>query len=216
VRETETRVKQPSAPALSLPETPSALSPWQLRPNDHSIALHAQTSPARLHPGPALPPAAGPRKPRPATPDRSPAANGQTTSARTADRALWVILSRICRDWRRHLVVVQPDTVIRWHRLGWRLYWRQKSRARRVGRPIAEPEVRTLIRRLSQQNPLWGAPRIHDELLKLGFEIVEATVARYMIKRPGPPSQSWRTFVRNHLTEIVAIDFFTVPTLGCS
>jgi putative transposase len=102
---------------------------------------------------------------------------------RTADRALWVILSRICRDWRR------------------------KSRPQRAGRPLAEPEVRALIRRLSQQNPPWGAPRIHGELLKLGYEIVETTVAKYMIRRPGPPSQSWHTFVRNHLAEIVGASF---------
>lgn len=131
---------------------------------------------------------------------------------RAADRAFWVLLSRVCQDWRRNLLVVQPDTVIRWHRLGWRLYWRCRSRPRRVGRPVAEPEVRALIRQLSLENPFWGAPHIHGELLKLGYEIAEATVAKYMVKPPGPPSQSWLTFVRNHLSEIAAIDFFTVPT----
>ena len=131
---------------------------------------------------------------------------------RSSDRALWVSLSRICQDWRRHLVVVQPDTVIRWYRLGWRLFWRHRSRQRRRGRPVVEAEVRALIRQLSRENPLWGAPRIHGELIKLGYEIVEATVAKYMVRPPGPPSQTWRTFVRNHLSEIAAIDFFTVPT----
>jgi transposase InsO family protein len=131
---------------------------------------------------------------------------------RTADRALWVLLCRIFGDWRRHLTIVQPETVIRWHRLGWRLYWRRKCQRRRPDRPLVEAEVRALIHRLSIENPLWGAPRIHGELLKLGYEIAEATVAKYMARRPGSPSQSWRTFVRNHLHEIVAIDFFTVPT----
>ena len=131
---------------------------------------------------------------------------------RATDRALWVLLRRICHEWRRHLLVIQPDTVVRWHRLGWRLYWRRRSRRRRPGRPAAGSEVRALIRRLSLENPLWGAPRVHGELLKLGYELAEGTVAKYMVKQPGPPSQSWRTFVRNHLAEAVTIDFFTVPT----
>lgn len=130
-----------------------------------------------------------------------------------ADRALWVLLLRSLGRWHRCLTIVQPDTVIRWHRLGWRIFWRHKSRARRRGRPLADSEVRALIRRLSLENPIWGAPRIHGELLKLGYEVTEATVAKYMVKSPGPAGQSWRTFLRNHLHEIAAIDFFTVPTV---
>lgn len=95
-----------------------------------------------------------------------------------ADLALWVLLSRILGQWRRCLTVVQPDTVIRWHRLGWRLLWRYRSRVKRRGRLLVDPEVRALIRQLSLENPLWGAPRILGELLKLGYEVAEATVAR--------------------------------------
>ena len=127
------------------------------------------------------------------------------------DRILWVILSRVWPDWRGSLAIVQPKTVVAWHRKGWRLYWRWKSRGR--GRPAVSAEVRHLIRRMSRENPLWGAPRIHGELLKLGYEVSEATAAKYMVKGPRPPSPTWRTFIRNHFSEIAAIDFFTVPTL---
>jgi len=126
------------------------------------------------------------------------------------DRLFWVILSTTWLDWREALHIVQPETVIRWHRQGFRYYWRWKSRRR--GRPKVDLQVRELIRRMCRANPLWGAPRIHGELLKLGIEVSEATVSKYMIKRRGPPSQTWRTFLDNHGKEIIALDFFTVPT----
>jgi len=107
---------------------------------------------------------------------------------------------------------VQPDTILRWHRAGFRAYWRWKSRGQ-PGRPKIDRELRELIRRMSKENQLCGAPRIHGELLKLGFEIAESTVSKYMIKRRGPPSQSWRTFLRNHADAIAAIDLCVVPTL---
>ena len=137
--------------------------------------------------------------------------NAKRPRLRPSDRALWALLSRILPDWRRHLAIVQPDTVIRWHRAGWRLYWRWRSDPGR-GRPKVSAEVRALIRRMSLENPLWGAPRIHGELLKLGYDICESTIAKYMVRRPGPPSQTWQTFIRNHMTEIVAMDFLTVHT----
>src|SRR2546421_7774193 len=108
--------------------------------------------------------------------------------------------------------VVQPDTILRWHRGGFRAYWRWKSRGR-PGRPRVSRELRELIQRMSKENPLWGAPRIHGELLKLGFEIAESTVSKYMIRRRGPPSQTWRTFLRNHADTIAAIDLCVVPTV---
>jgi transposase InsO family protein len=126
------------------------------------------------------------------------------------DRFFWVVLSRIWVDWRESLHIVQPETVVRWHRQGFRYYWRWKSRRR--GRPRIDPEIRQLIRRMSRANPLWGAPRIHGELLKLGIDVSEATVSKYMIKRCGPPSQTWRTFLANHAKDTIALDFFTVPT----
>jgi len=110
----------------------------------------------------------------------------------------------------RALVIVQPDTVIRWHRKGFRLFWTWKSR-RRLGRPTVSPDVRTLIRTMSDANPLWGAPRIHGELLKLGVAISQASVAKYMMRR-RPPSPTWRIFLANHVTQLTAADFFVVPT----
>lgn len=126
------------------------------------------------------------------------------------DRLFWVVLSRIWPGWREALHIVQPETVIRWHRQGFRYYWHWKSRGR--GRPKIDAEIRSLIQRMCRANSLWGAPRIHGELLKLGIDVSEATVSKYMVKRRGPPSQTWRAFLDNHAKELIALDFFTVPT----
>jgi putative transposase len=130
----------------------------------------------------------------------------------TTDRCVWVMLSRLWTGWRTALVIVKPETVIAWHRQGFRLWWNWKSR-RRIGRPTVTADVRTLIRTMAQANPRWGAPRIHGELLKLGIDVCQATVAKYMGRRRQPPSQTWRTFLRNHIGQIVAADFFVVPTV---
>lgn len=129
------------------------------------------------------------------------------------DKAFWVVLCRKWKNWRRPLALVRPQTVIAWHRKGWRLFWRWKSRPKEVGRPRIPYEVIELIKRMSRENPTWGAPRIHGELMKLGYFVCESTVARYMIKRRGRPTQNWKTFIRNHIGETAAIDFLTVPTV---
>jgi transposase InsO family protein len=128
------------------------------------------------------------------------------------DRVFWLWLARSWDGWRDSLIVVKPATVVRWHRQGFKYYWAWKSR-HKGGRPAIDPEVRDLIRRISRANPLWGAPRIHGELLKLGIDLSETTVAKYMIRHPKPPSPSWRAFLDNHLRDLVSIDFFTVPTV---
>ena len=128
-----------------------------------------------------------------------------------ADRLLWVWFSRAWTEWRAALVIVKPDTVIAWHRQGFRLFWTWQSR-RRVGRPTVPLAVRTLIRTMSEANPRWGAPRIHGELLILGVDIGQASVGKYMVRHRRPPSQSWRTFLANHMGQLMAADFFVVPT----
>jgi putative transposase len=128
-----------------------------------------------------------------------------------ADRWLWVVLSRVWTEWRAALFIVKPETAIAWHRRGFRVWWTWKSR-HRMGRPAVPADVRSLIRTMAQANPLWGAPRIHGELLKLGIDVSQATVAKYMGRRREPPSQTWQTFLRNHVDQIVAADFFVVPT----
>ena len=131
---------------------------------------------------------------------------------RQRDRIFWVWMARLWTGWRSALILVQPDTVVRWHRRGFRLYWRWKSR--NSGRPKVAPEIRRLIRRMSLENPLWGTPRIQAELRLLGYDVAESTVAKYMVKRrPGPPSQSWRAFLKNHMDCTAACDFFVVPTV---
>src|SRR5262249_4723309 len=112
------------------------------------------------------------------------------------------------------VMIVKAETVIAWHRQGFRLFWRWKSR-RRNGRAPVAPDVRALMRTMSQENLLWGAPRIHGELLKLGIDVSQTTVAKYMARRRRPPSQTWRTFLANHVHQIVAADFFVVPTARC-
>ncbi len=132
---------------------------------------------------------------------------------RRRDRILWVWLSRLWADWQSSLVIVKPETVVGWHRQGFKLYWRWKSRSGKVGRPKIEAEVRRLIRRMSQENPLWGVPRIQSELALLGYQVAESTVAKYMPRHRMPPSQTWRTFLENHVGVIAGIDFFAVHTV---
>ena len=110
------------------------------------------------------------------------------------------------------MVLVKPATVIQWHRKGFRLYWRWRSRSDRLGRPKTPSEIRNLIRQMSIPNPLWGAPRIHGELLKLGIVVSQATVGKYMPWRPKVPSLTWRSFLRNHMSDMVAVDMFVVAT----
>ncbi len=133
---------------------------------------------------------------------------------RIRDRIFWVILSRFWKDWKDVLIVVSPKTVIGWHRKGFKLFWTWKSRKRTPGRPRIAMEVRKLIKKMALDNPTWGAPRIHGELLMLGIKIDQATVSIYLKKyRPGkPPSQTWRTFLKNHMHNTFATDFFIVPT----
>jgi len=128
------------------------------------------------------------------------------------DRAFWMWLSKRWAGWRKALHVVRPETVIRWHRQGFRAFWTWKSRPGRTGRPPIGSEPAHLIRTMAHANPLWGAPRIHGELLKLGFEVSQRTVARLMPRRRKPPSQTWRTFLQNHVLDLVSVDFFVVPT----
>ena len=130
-----------------------------------------------------------------------------------SDRALMVWLTWLWPSLIGLARVVEPDTILRWHRAGFRAYWRWRSGGR-PGRPKIDRELRDLIRQMSKDNALWGAPRIHGELLKLGFEVAESTVSKYLVKRRGPPSQSWRTFLRNHADAIVAIDPRGVPTIS--
>src|SRR5471030_902754 len=129
------------------------------------------------------------------------------------DRWFLIQLYRWFPSILKVLTIVQPETLVRWHRAGFRRYWRWKSRPR-GGRPQIETDLRALIRRMSMENPLWGAPRIHCELLKLGFEVAQSSVVKYMVKRGGPPSQGWCTFLRNHAPDIAAMDLFVVPTIG--
>jgi putative transposase len=132
---------------------------------------------------------------------------------RTTDRLFWVGLARVWAGWKQSLVIVTPDTVLRWQRRRFREHWAKFSGRPTVGRPPVNADIIALVRKMAAANPLWGAPRIHGGLLKLGIEVAERTVSRLIPKRRTPPSQTWRTFLANHLQDLVSIDFFTVPTV---
>jgi hypothetical protein len=157
---------------------------------------------------------AGSGNPDPTAADQSASPAGTDTTAPQQYRSVSVCLALSLlplRPWRD--CDVRPETIIRWHRAGFRAYWRWRSR-NHVGRPKVSAELRTLIGEMSRANPLWGAPHIHGELLKLGFEVAQSTVARYMCRHSRPPSQGWRTFLSNHADGIAAVDLFVLPTLA--
>lgn len=132
------------------------------------------------------------------------------------DRWFWIAMAGHWKSWRKFLFVVHPDTVVRWQRQRFRAYWAQLSSrpTKKLGRPRIDEQIRELIQTMAGANPLWGAPRIHGELLKLGIEVSERTVSRVLRTTKRPPSQTWKTFLQNHMGEIVATDFFTVPTVS--
>ncbi|MHC4898439.1 MAG: integrase core domain-containing protein [Planctomycetota bacterium] len=130
-----------------------------------------------------------------------------------SDRIFWILMRRLLDSWRETLLIVKPETVIKWHRKGWKYYWRRKSQRGTPGRPKIDPEVIELIRRMSRDNITWGAPKIQSELALLGRTVAVFTVAKYMIRPPKEPSQNWRTFLANHMSVAAACDFFVVPTL---
>lgn len=129
------------------------------------------------------------------------------------DRLFWILLSIVWGNWKSALTIVSPETVIKWHRQGFKLFWKWKSRKRGLGRPKIDKEIRSLIRNMSIENPLLGAPRIQAELKLLGYDVAESTVRKYRARNQTPPSQTWRTFLKNHMGQTAAIDFFTIPTL---
>ena len=130
-----------------------------------------------------------------------------------SDRIFWILVRRLLDTWRDTLMIVKPETVVAWHRKGWRYYWDCKSKQGKPGRPPIDSEIIELIRRMSRDNATWGAPRIQSELALLGHEIAESTVAKYMVRHKKEPSQTWRTFLANHMSVAAACDFFVVPTL---
>ncbi len=133
---------------------------------------------------------------------------------RRSDRLFWVWLSKAWAGWRTAVIMVTPDTVLRWQRRRFRAHWRRLAGRPTMGRPPVDAQIIALVTRMAAANPLWGAPRIHGELLKLGIDAAERTISRLIRRRPPRPSQIWRTFLTNHVRDLVSIDFVTVPTAG--
>jgi hypothetical protein len=157
---------------------------------------------------------AGGRDPGASPPTECPAAQiAEAATFSTIDRLVFAGLYGLAADVLSALAIARPETVIRWHRAGFRLYWRWRSKSP-GGRPKLSADIRKLIQDISLANPLWGAPRIHGELLKLGINIGQTTVAKYMARNRRPPSQGWKTFLRNHADGIASMDLFVVPTIS--
>ena len=168
---------------------------------------------ARLRRSASDPSASGSGEPRPAAPTAGAQTHGPDACLCNSDRLFWAVLSTMWSRWTKVLVIVQPQTVVRWHQAGFRLFWHWKSR-RRTGRSPTDRDLIELIRRMWQANPTWGSPRIRAELAKLGLQVSAATVRKYRPKGDRrPPSQTWRAFLRNHASQLIAVDFFTVPTV---
>jgi len=128
------------------------------------------------------------------------------------DRLFWILLSKLWNNWNNALFIVKPETVIKWHRKGFKIYWRIRSK-HKIGRPPIDFKIIALIHRISKENSTWGAPHIRSELLLLGYDVAESTIAKHMLKKRKPPSQTWRTFLKNHMYNTTAIDFFVLPTI---
>jgi transposase InsO family protein len=140
--------------------------------------------------------------------------NSSSPKLKERDRLFWVAISRIWSGWRDALLIVQPDTVVRWQKKGFKTYWRRKSERGKRGRPPLDPEIRDVVLKMANANPLWGAPKIHGELFKLGIVISERTVSGMLRRRKRkPPSQTWRTFIKNHMPDMDSMDFLVVPTI---
>jgi putative transposase len=130
-----------------------------------------------------------------------------------SDRVFWILMRRMHDSWRETLLIAKPETVIAWHHKGWRYYWDRKSKQGNSGRPKIDSEIIELIQRMSRENVTWGAPRIQSELAMLGYEVAMSTVAKYMVRHPKKPSQTWRTFLATHMSVAAACDFFVIPSL---
>ncbi|MGB5495464.1 MAG: integrase core domain-containing protein [Sedimenticolaceae bacterium] len=186
-------------------------SPWRLLKHHwHAESIADSTDDLML----AIPvaPTIGPREFGAAPAARNAQVVGEAPRESALDRLFWILFEKHVNGRRTMLHAFDPDTVVRWHREGFRRYWRWKSRHRHAGRPPVDREIRSLIHEMQSTNAGWGAPRIHGELLKLGIEISQATVSKYMARHPKPPSQTWRTFLENHVADLASMDFFTIPT----
>ena len=189
------------------------IAPFLAKTPQSTCAADGPYTARRAGPGLSRTSGTGPREPRAPPATLRVETHGQPSATPKGDRLFWIVLAQTWRHWRAALVLVHPDTVVRWHRDWLRRRWMRRSARRGAGRPRTDVTIRALVRRMAAANPLWGAPRIHGELQKLGVEVSERTVSRLLGRPRRPPSQTWRTFLTNHVATVASMDFFTVPTI---